>query len=104
MDRDPLRLFIDNPEAAGSLTAAELDEGWRRSTDPIVMAAALAHGGDRRVMARAAAACVRDVQSLAPALGSLVDAALRSIDRWLASGTLDDAADEAADALAAAWA
>jgi hypothetical protein len=104
MDRDPLRVFIDNPEAAGSLTTAELDEGWRRSSDPIAMAAALAHAADRRAMARVAAACVRAVQGLAPGLGALVDGALRSIDGWLASGTLDDAADEAADALAAAWA
>jgi len=104
MDRDPLRVFIDNPEAATSLTAAELDDGWRRSGDPIAMAAALAHAGDRRAMAQAAAACVRSVQALAPGLRPLVDGALTSIDGWLTSGTLDEAADAAADALAAAWA
>jgi hypothetical protein len=103
-DRDPLRVFIDNPEAAPSLTRAELDDGWRRSGDPIAMAAALAHVGDRRAMAQAAAACVRGVEGLATRVKELVDGALSSIDGWLARGTLDEAADAAADALAAAWA
>lgn len=85
------------------MTKGELDAASTHGRDPIAMAASLARRGDRREMARAAAACVREVRLLAPGLTALLDDTLRAIDGRLASGSLDEAAARTAAAIAEAW-